>query len=349
MRRRLMIVFLSLSFVFSVVAPVRTVAKAEDKVLYNDMTDYCTLKEALELLGFDISKYDSSISGKSSYFNGSYPYYLVYGFRSDLSSEFTYRLFMFKTPPVCFYSYGSLSGYKYMLNQYVNNATYSSSQLHEGVHFFLSLSSCISSQDGSSKYMRGKYVTILATNFPFYIGAKDISTMSAGYLSVDLIEYVVATPTPTPTNTPMPTVTNTPTPTPTLSPIPTATCTPTPLVSVSPVPSVTNTPVPTVTTTPTNTPTPTVTPTPTNTPTPRPTATPTPTPPPYFVGGEDENGNWVGYTEYEATTLNFLQDIKVLLVDVLWYLKNGVALLLILVGYETLKITRSWTKGVGLK
>ena len=115
--------------------------------------------------------------------------------------------------------------------------------------------------------------------------------------------------------------------------------------SVPVVPSVS----PTVSPTPTNTPTPTVTPLPTNTPTPRPTATPTPTPPPFYTGGYDENGNWVGYTEFESTSLNYLQDMKILLGDILWYIKNMVALSLILVCFESLKIVRSWVKGVGLK
>lgn len=101
--------------------------------------------------------------------------------------------------------------------------------------------------------------------------------------------------------------------------------------------------------TPTETPTPTVTPGPTNTPTPtptpRPTATPTPTPPPFLVGGPDEDGNWVGYTEFEANTLNFLQDIKGLLLDILWWSKNTVALLFCLVGFECMRIVSAWIKG----
>lgn len=109
------------------------------------------------------------------------------------------------------------------------------------------------------------------------------------------------------------------------------------------------TPVPTVSVAPTVATTPTVTPEPTATPTPRPTATPTPVPPPYYVGDYDEDGVWVGYTEYEAATLNYLADFNDLLEDILWYQKNVVALLLILVCFEIHRLVRSWVKGVGLK
>lgn len=106
---------------------------------------------------------------------------------------------------------------------------------------------------------------------------------------------------------------------------------------VTPDVSPTETPTPTLSPTPTNTPTP--------TPTPRPTATPTPTPPPFLPGGPDEDGNWVGYTEFEANSLNFLQDIKGLLQEVLWQLKNVVALLFVLVCFELLRMGKAWVKG----
>ena len=90
--------------------------------------------------------------------------------------------------------------------------------------------------------------------------------------------------TPTPSDTPTPTLTNTPTPIPTLTntPTPTPTLTNTPTPSDTPIPTLTNTPTPSDTPIPTltNTPTPSDTPIPTltNTPTPTPTLTNTPTP-----------------------------------------------------------------------
>ena len=76
----------------------------------------------------------------------------------------------------------------------------------------------------------------------------------------------ISTPAPTPTYTPVPTVTRTPEPTPTYTPVPTVTRTPEPTPTYTPVPTVTRTPVPT----PTDTPVPTVTrtPVPTQVPTP---------------------------------------------------------------------------------
>ncbi len=103
----------------------------------------------------------------------------------------------------------------------------------------------------------------------------------------------LATPTPTPTDTPTPTFTptHTPTPTntPTVTPTPTDTPTPTftPVNTVTPTPTVTPTATNTPTETPTPTDTPTITPTPTDTPTPTPTATATATPtplPPATIG-----------------------------------------------------------------
>ena len=116
----------------------------------------------------------------------------------------------------------------------------------------------------------------------------------------------------------------------------------TPIVS----PTVTPTPSPTVT----PKPSPTVSPTPSATP--RPTVTPTPSVPgdsTYYPGGYDENGNWIGFTEFESLSLNYLHGIREDLSDCLWQMKNAVALLFILVVFETLKIVRSWVKGVGLK
>ena len=88
----------------------------------------------------------------------------------------------------------------------------------------------------------------------------------------------ISTPAPTPTYTPVPTVTRTPEPTPTYTPVPTVTRTPEPTPTYTPVPTVTRTPEPT----PTYTPVPTVTrtpePTPTYTPVPTVTRTPVPTP-----------------------------------------------------------------------
>lgn len=99
---------------------------------------------------------------------------------------------------------------------------------------------------------------------------------------------VLATPTPTPTNTVTPTNTPTNTVTPTNTPTNSETPTVTPTSTVTPTPTVTstetNTPTPTVTPTntetptPTSTETPTVTPTSTETPTVTPTTTETPTP-----------------------------------------------------------------------
>lgn len=102
--------------------------------------------------------------------------------------------------------------------------------------------------------------------------------------SLPEVEEVTATPEPTVTSTPVPTVepepTETVTPTPTVMPEPTATVTPVP--TATPEPTATSTPVPTATEVPTDTatPEPTATPKPTSTPaptaTPKPTATPTP-------------------------------------------------------------------------
>jgi hypothetical protein len=86
---------------------------------------------------------------------------------------------------------------------------------------------------------------------------------------------VIASPTPTPTETPTPTQTPTETPTPTQTPTNTPTPTQTP----------TNTPTPTQT--PTNTPTPTQTPT--NTPTPTKTATPSNPPGPFTYTNPENN------------------------------------------------------------
>lgn len=80
------------------------------------------------------------------------------------------------------------------------------------------------------------------------------------------------TPTPTPTQTPIPGATVTPTPTPTRTPVSGATPTPTPTPTRTPTPGATATPTPTPTRTPTPTPTPTATPTATPTPTPTPMA-----------------------------------------------------------------------------
>lgn len=55
----------------------------------------------------------------------------------------------------------------------------------------------------------------------------------------------ISTPAPTPTYTPVPTVTRTPEPTPTYTPVPTVTRTPVPTPTDTPVPTVTRTPVPT--------------------------------------------------------------------------------------------------------
>ena len=83
-------------------------------------------------------------------------------------------------------------------------------------------------------------------------------------------------PTPTPTNTSVPTNTPTitPTPTSTFTPTATFTATSTPTIGPSPTPTSTSTPTPTFT--PSSTPTSTSTPGPTNTPTETPTVTPTP-------------------------------------------------------------------------
>ena len=113
-------------------------------------------------------------------------------------------------------------------------------------------------------------------------GHSGTDTRTATYLAVSSCQQ----PTPTPTNTPIPTRAPTPTntpvptraPTPTNTPVPTATNTPVPTATSVPTP--TDTPVPgvTVTITPTDTPVPTATsvPTPTDTPVPGATATPTP-------------------------------------------------------------------------
>jgi hypothetical protein len=95
------------------------------------------------------------------------------------------------------------------------------------------------------------------------------------------------TPVPTDTNTPVPTDTNTPVPTDTNTPVPTDTNTPVPTDTNTPVPTDTNTPVPTDTNTPVPTDTNTPVPTATRTHTPLPptaTSTPVPSPPP-GVGG----------------------------------------------------------------
>jgi hypothetical protein len=93
-------------------------------------------------------------------------------------------------------------------------------------------------------------------------------------------DSVMATPTPTPTNTQTPTNTPTNTLTPTNTPTNTLTPTVTPTNTTTPTTTATVTATPTITTTSTKTPTPTVTPTktPTTTPTSTGTQTPTPTP-----------------------------------------------------------------------
>jgi serine/threonine-protein kinase len=87
------------------------------------------------------------------------------------------------------------------------------------------------------------------------------------------------TPTPPPTDTPSPTSTLTPTHTPSETPSPTLTLTPTETLTYTPTPTntPTDTPSPTPTLTPTETLTPTLTPTSTDTPSRTPTHTPTPT------------------------------------------------------------------------
>jgi hypothetical protein len=110
------------------------------------------------------------------------------------------------------------------------------------------LSGCIIlNSDGSvlQSFNDSNYTNFFVANYTVF--AK--STLSG--CIVPLYEYIVPTPTPTPSITP----TNTPTPT------------------ITP----TITPTPTITETPTNTPTPTITETPTNTPTVTPTVTPTTT------------------------------------------------------------------------
>jgi hypothetical protein len=102
---------------------------------------------------------------------------------------------------------------------------------------------------------------------------------------IDLLksDYLLISPTPTPTQTPTPTVTVTPTKTPTRTPTPTRTMTPTvtqtPTVTATPTvtPTVTSTLTPTVTPSVTETPTQTSTVTPTQTVTPTETSTQTPT------------------------------------------------------------------------
>ena len=86
------------------------------------------------------------------------------------------------------------------------------------------------------------------------------------------------TPSPTPSNTPLPTGTDTPTPTPSDTPLPTATDTPSATPSATPLPTATDTPTPTPSDTPLPTATDTPTPTPSDTPLPTATDTPTPTP-----------------------------------------------------------------------
>ena len=93
-----------------------------------------------------------------------------------------------------------------------------------------------------------------------------------GYMMLQFLANLPATPTPTPTPTATPTAT--PTETPTTTPTETPTATPTETPTATP----TETPTATPTETPTETPTATPTATPTETPTPTPTETPTPTP-----------------------------------------------------------------------
>lgn len=88
------------------------------------------------------------------------------------------------------------------------------------------------------------------------------------YLQFTIALYPVAFPSPTASNTPLPTSTSTATATPT----PTSTFTPTSTATATPTATPTHTATPTATPTPSHTPTPTATPTITNTP----TATPTP-------------------------------------------------------------------------
>ena len=103
---------------------------------------------------------------------------------------------------------------------------------------------------------------------------RDQQGLSAVFRTVRVVEP------PTPTPTPMPSVTITPSPTPTFTPTPTPTDTPTPTPTDTPTPTPTSTYTPTPTPTSTYTPTPTPTPTSTYTPTPTPTSTYTPTPTP---------------------------------------------------------------------
>ncbi len=120
-----------------------------------------------------------------------------------------------------------------------------------------------------------------------------------------------ATPTPVPTNTPVPTAT--PTPVPTNTPVPTATPTPvptnTPVPTATPTPVPTNTPVPTATPTPVPTATPTPKPKPTSTPVPKPTSAPAPAG--YKVGTTVKQQKTNGYYKVtSAQTVEYLRPVN---------------------------------------
>lgn len=375
MKKKLLVLFLCLTMVFSVVAPAGTMVKAdeteEEFVLYNVCTEYKDLFDALRALGVS-EDFDFDNNWFANYYNDNNLYYVIvnWGYSETLNY---YSIYIFDVAPLTFYHTSDKAYCLNVLYEFDSSNKPTSAMYHKFVSGREFTFDGISSGGrSSSDFFDGKYHKILAANFPFYVTYSSSSyssflvvdsnignvsgyshshewsdtwstdeeyhwhacTNSDGLCELTLpsemdsfAEHVFDDDQDSDCNICGYTR---------VVITPTVTVFPSPSVS----PTVVASPTPTVTPAPTNTPTP--------TPTPRPTATPSPTPPPYVSGGYDEDGNWVGLTEFEATNLNFLQDIKGLLIEILWQLKNTVALLFVLVGFEIMRIVSAWIKG-GMK
>lgn len=355
MRKKLLVLFLCLVMVFSVVAPMGTVAKAEDTLTYQQVMEYYG---CLNSFSYDVSEYEYFVVFK---LGSDYRFYFFSGDNDFSFVRVTYNsnLYIYSSNYVGTFFYngswhsgsqsaGDTVGTGYDISQfdflYTNYSGvrfadgidstpddsligyYQPSHSHEWSDTWSNTAdyhwhACLNS-DGLCDITSPADMDSYGTHV--FDDDSDTDCNTCGY------SRTVAAPEVTPEITPdiSPEITPEVSPDPDVTPEVTPDVTPTETPTPSPTPAPTNTPMPT--------------------PTPRPTATPSPTPPPYVSGGYDEDGNWVGLTEFEATNLNFLQDIKGLLIEILWQLKNTVALLFVLVGFEIMRIVSAWIKG-GMK